>query len=104
MMNLSCYYLEFRLLASEDPNIAVGAQRVQKRSSAQEQIQQFWENKSNFLSTGPRGCPILDLTPEIHSNIILDLWQTSKIIGIDPVIASGGRFEGNCGVSARLAL
>ena len=77
------------------------AQRVQKRSSGYEQ---FWENKSNFLSTGPRGCPMLDLTPEMHSNIILDLWQTSKIIGIDPVIASEGRFECNCGASARLAL
>ena len=39
---------------------------------------------------------MLALTPEMHSNIILDLWETSKIFGIDPVIASGGRFEGYC--------
>ena len=52
------------------------------------------KEKSTFSLSDTTGLPLIDLTPEMHSNIMLDHWETPKSFGIDPVVASGGRFEG----------
>ena len=69
-------------------------QRFQNPASGRKAERLLAEKKGTFSLSDRTALPLVDLTPEMHSNIMLDLWETPKSFGIDPVVASGGRFEG----------
>ena len=87
------HFAVFRVVQKVGFGSAMTVQRIHKRISAIWTLERKREKKDTFYLSGRAGLPLLDLTPEMHSNTMLDLWETSKSFGIDPVVASGGRFD-----------